>query len=236
MAERKCFIVRTDNKYWEEKLIEFDYYKGFALSQKQKSIKSFHENILKIDDKFKVLEISTKSTIDVGRQSSAFNLRYIENGDNKNCAIENVFQSSKVFENGGPYLDLRNVHPKEAKTDERLKKSGRLVYFKLDGREWPLIPETMFYDWIYINALYSNKYLAEKILDYNVFTDIEYNHKKSINCQARAAAIFVSLSQRGIINDIINSPDLFEKVYQYKDDKENNFQQLTFVPDLDIKK
>ena len=36
MAERKCFIVRTDNKYWEEKLVEFDYYKGFALSQKQK--------------------------------------------------------------------------------------------------------------------------------------------------------------------------------------------------------
>lgn len=227
MAERKCFIVKIDDTCWEEKLVEFEYYNGFALSQKQKSINSFHENILKIDDKFKVLEISTKSTIDIGRLLSAFNLRYIENG--KNYAIENIFQSSKVFENGGPYLDLLNVHPREAKNDERLKISGKLVCFKLNGLEWPLMPKTMFYDWIYINALYSNSYLAEKILDYNVFTDIEFNHKKSINCQARAAAIFVSLSKRGIIDEIINNPRLFEKVYQDKDEKENKFQQLSFL-------
>lgn len=226
MAERKCFIVKTDDTCWEEKLVEFDYYKGFALSQKQKSIDSFHENISKIDHKFKILEISTKSTTDIGRLLSAFNLRYIEN--EKNYAIENVFQSSKVFENGGPYLDLLNVHPREAKRDERLQNSGKLICFNLNGREWPLTPKTMFYDWIYINALYNNSYLAEKILDYNVFTDIEFNHKKSINCQARAAAIFVSLSKRGIIDKIINDPGLFEKVYQNKDDKENKFQQLSF--------
>lgn len=226
MAERKCFIVKTDNTCWEEELVEFEYHKGFALSQKQKSIKSFHENILKIDDKFKVLEISTKSTIDIGIQLSAFNLRYVEN--EKDYAIENIFQSSKVFENGGPYLDLLNVHPREAKVDKRLQNSGKLICFNLNGQEWSLTPKTMFYDWIYINALYNNSYLAEKILDYNVFTDIEFNHKKSINCQARAAAIFVSLSKRGIIDEIINNPRLFEKVYQDKDNKENRFQQLSF--------
>ena len=226
MAERKCFIVKTDNTCWEEKLVEFEYHKGFALSQKQKSIKSFHENILKIDDKFKVLEISTKSTIDIGIQLSAFNLRYVEN--EKDYAIENIFQSSKVFENGGPYLDLLNVHPREAKVDKRLQNSGKLICFNLNGQEWSLTPKTMFYDWIYINALYNNIYLAEKILDYNVFTDIEFNHKKSINCQARAAAIFVSLSKRDIIDEIINNPRLFEKVYQDKDNKENRFQQLSF--------
>ena len=129
MAERKCFIVKTDNTCWEEKLVEFEYHKGFALSQKQKSIKSFHENILKIDDKFKVLEISTKSTIDIGIQLSAFNLRYVEN--EKDYAIENIFQSSKVFENGGPYLDLLNVHPREAKVDKRLQNSGKLICFNL---------------------------------------------------------------------------------------------------------
>ena len=223
MAERKCFIVKTDDTCWEERFVKFDYYKGFALSQKKKSIESFHANILKIDDKFKVLEISTKSTVDIGRLLSAFNLRYVEN--EKDYAIENVFQSSKVFENGGPYLDLLNVHPREAKADERLQNSGKLICFNLNGREWPLTPKTMFYDWIYINALYNNSYLAEKILDYNVFTDIEFNHKKSINCQARAAAIFVSLSKRGIMDEFINNPRLFEKVYQ---DKENRFQQLSF--------
>ena len=33
--------------------------------------------------------------------------------DEKFVSLENVFQSSKVFENGGPYVDLLNVSPLE---------------------------------------------------------------------------------------------------------------------------
>lgn len=212
MAERKCFIAKTEGPYWEEKLVTFHYYPGFSLSQAQKSIRSLHESILKTDDRLRVLEISTKSTEVLGTKLSAFHLRYPADG--QDYAIENVFQSSKVFTNGGPYLDLLHVHPKEAKTDERLKTSGALVCFRQNGRDWPLIPQTMFYDWIYIWALYHDKELSKKILDYNTFTDIVFNHKKSINCQARAAAIFVSLSLRGEIDSVIKEPRLFETVYR----------------------
>ena len=73
-------------------------------------------------------------------------------------------------------------------------------------------------------------YLAEKILDYNVFTDIEFNHKKSINCQARAAAIFVSLSKRGIMDEFINNRFKINRVYKVT----NGSVELMSVPSADI--
>ena len=53
--------------------------------------------------------------INLGVKLSAFNLKL--NG----YTLENIFQSSKVFSNGGPYRDLMNVAPKEAKRDGRLQ-------------------------------------------------------------------------------------------------------------------
>ena len=50
-----------------------------------------------------------------------------------------------------------------------------------------------------INALLENQELAETALRYDAFTDIEFNPEKSLNCQAQAAAIFVSLSRQGLI-------------------------------------
>ena len=49
----------------------------------------------------------------------------------KEFSVENAFQAGKVFENGGPFLDLLTVTPREAKRDTRLKESGRLLKFKL---------------------------------------------------------------------------------------------------------
>ena len=34
---------------------------------------------------------------------------------------------------------------------------------------------------------------------YDAFTDIEFNPDKSLNCQARAAAMFVALNREGLI-------------------------------------
>ena len=84
----------------------------------------------------------------------------------------------------------------------------------------------MFYDWLYINSLNRNKKLSLEILNYNAFTDIEFNHKKSINCQARSAAIFVSLCKKGILEETIQDKDKFRKIYL--EEKESD-SQLTFL-------
>ena len=183
MAKRPAFFV-SQGKVISE-IYSFEWYSGFAVSQKQKSIKSLHNAIKKADLNARPLEISTKSMERIGIKASALHLKI------NNDTLENVFQSAKVFEHGGPYLDLLDVSPKEAKRDERLHKSGSLKAFRYQNEEFPLIPQTVFYDFIYITAIKQSFTTDEvnTILRYNYFTDIEFNPAKSINTQARAAAI-----------------------------------------------
>lgn len=218
MAKRICFISRpSEYPIYKEMEVEFKYFNGFAVSQKQKSIDSMHNSINIIDKSLQILEVSTKSTNPTGVALSAFNLKFYDSNTDKEYPLENIFQSSKVFERGGPYRDLLNVHPKDAKRDERLKSSGNLIHFNYNDTIWDREPKTMFYDWIYISSLYRNKNLSKKILEYNAFTDIEFNQEKSINCQARSAAIFVSLSKLGKLDEVLNSKEEFKKIYsKYK--------------------
>ena len=49
------------------------------------------------------------------------------------------------------------------------------------------------------------------IINYDFFTDIEFNHEKSLNCQARSAAIFVSLYQKGLLEECLADIVKFEE-------------------------
>ena len=145
MADRPAFFIRQGKVVSE--IYSFEWFSGFAVSQKQKSIESLHNAILKADINARPLEVSTKSKEAIGVNLSAFNLKL------NNYPLENIFQSAKVFENGGPYLDLLDVLPKEAKRDERLRHSGDLRAFRYQNEDFPLIPKTAFYDFIYISAV-----------------------------------------------------------------------------------
>lgn len=87
---------------------------------------------------------------------------------------------------------------REIRADERLCISGRLLGFDLAGQKWGLEPKTAFYDWLYLTALMQNPQLSIQILDFEDFTDVEFNPEKSISCQARTATLFVALKQRRI--------------------------------------
>lgn len=216
MAEKKIFMV-SNLHYCKEDMITYAFHRGLAASQKQKNVVSLHEAINQRYRNKHILEISTKSLQPLGASLSAFNLKFFHEDLQKEVCLENLFQSSKVFSGGGPYRDLLDVKPKDAKRDERLQSSGRLLGFKLYDHEddpmWPLNPQSMFYDWIYIKALLQHEELAKAILDYDVFTDIEFNHNRSINCQARAAAIFVGLHKKGELEEKLSSPETFATVY-----------------------
>jgi hypothetical protein len=177
--------------------IEFQWFAGMSVSQKQKSIVSLHEATRKRLGDTNILEISSKSKEPLGVQLSAFNLKVPL--DNRLVAVEVAFQAGKVFEKGGPFLDLLDGTSRDAKGDVRLQASGRLIGFTLSGESWPLTPRTAFYDWIYLRALVANPDLAEQLLEYQAFTDIEFNPEKSLNCQARTAALYVSLHQECIL-------------------------------------
>ena len=133
---------------------------------------------------------------------SAFNLMVVT-PKGRRFSLECAYQASKVFEHGGPYIDLLEKTSIEAKKDPRLKNSGDLKYFSFFGRRWELQPTTSFYDWLYINTLNKNDELAEELLRYDAFTDIAFTPGKSYNCQAYAAALYVSLVKRKMMDKSI---------------------------------
>lgn len=224
MATRPIFRICKHPPFYIEELTEFEYFSGFAEIQKQRSIRSLHEAYLKKHPQDKLLEISTKSSDALGVSLSAFSLHVIA-PTGAECSLEALFQGSKVFEDGGPYTDLYQHPPWEAKKDPRLKGSGKIVAFRLGDIVFPTEPKTYFYDWIYANALNKNRKLVSEITDYSGFTDIEFNPKKSLNCQARSAAIFISLEHSGLLQQAISSPTQFlEIVYHMKDEK-NTFNE-----------
>ncbi|BDO04504.1 hypothetical protein KAM622c_40910 [Klebsiella quasipneumoniae subsp. quasipneumoniae] len=66
-----------------------------------------------------------------------------------------------------------------------------------------------FYDWLYISALRKQQELAEQIVEYDAFTDIEFNPERSINCQAYSAALYVSLFKQSLLDQAISSKESF---------------------------
>lgn len=202
MATRIVFLPTEpgEDALFREVLVSFEWIPGMAISQAKKSVRNLHTSAAQNHGLNRVLEISTRSEEILGVSLSAFNLMVSINA--QLISVETAYQSSKYFENGGPYLDLLNVSSLDAKKDSRLKKSGRLIGFAYDGINWPLKLAPNFYDFLYISGLlqYKNR---QELLSYEAFTDIafgqvshDYKAGKSYNCQARSAAIFVSLLRR----------------------------------------
>jgi hypothetical protein len=203
MANRPFFIPNDNkNELVKTELVEFKWFSGFAKVQKQKSISSFHENISKQFRYNKILEISTKSKDKLGVKLSAFNLKI--NFKDKEYFLESLFQGSKVFSNEGPYVDIYKKESIDAKKDERIKRSD-LKEFSFFGEKFTL--DFDFYSWLYFLALKQNKKLTSEMLQYQAFTDIEFNPEKSLNCQAYSAALYLSMIKNNILNIDKEYPD-----------------------------
>lgn len=208
MAERPVFIPHKEvGRLVEEKSFAFRWNAGLSPSQKRKNVAALHAAAER-SGYSPLLEVSSKSDEEIGRRLSAFNLK-IEMDGTPPIPLECAFQGSKVFEHGGPFNDLFHVDSRDAKRDQRLSDSGRLTGFFFEGQKFPLVPKTAFYDWIYIRALHPHGEWLHLLSRYKGFTDIEFNPERSINCQARSCATFVSLQERGILEKCVASPSYF---------------------------
>jgi len=92
----------------------------------------------------------------------------------------------------------------DAKRDERIRTSGNIIAFDFMGVQYPTVPITLFYDWLYITVFHQNRMLSDQILEYNGFTDIAFNPQKSWNCQARSAALYLTLQATGKLEQVIS--------------------------------
>jgi hypothetical protein len=222
MANRPVYMPTPDKKpFVKEEGVEFVWSPGMAVIQKQKSIRSLHKSAKEAFGFKHVLEISSKSEKDYGRSLSAFNLKF--QIDDTEMTVESAFQGSKVFDDSGPFYEFYTMTGREIKKDGRLAESGKLVKFSLLGDEWDLEPKTAFYDWLYLNALIQNPALSAKLKNHQGFTDIEFNPKKSLNCQARSAALYVALDGKIDIKLLLQDKQKFiETIYTKTSKAEQN--------------
>jgi hypothetical protein len=208
MAERPIFIPAPNTpELVKEISCPLVWNSGFALVQKKKNIKALHESA-RLAGYAPLLEVSTKSDEKLGQHLSAFHLK-VSTNHSGNIPLESAFQGSKKFEHGGPFTDLYSAEPKMAKRDPRLQNSGRLIAFEFEGIQFPLNPKTVFYDWLYINAIFPHREWLCRLDRYAGFTDIEFNPERSINCQARSCALFVALQSKNLLENATESPGAF---------------------------
>ena len=209
MATKMCFKVNEENVF-DEEIVEFTYVKGMAFSQKCKNVLSFHSSIQTQFPNAKILEVSTKSYNPVGVALSAFNLTL------DGCPVECLYHASKVFEDETCFEFLKDDSPRDAKRYIRENGQKPLKCYKYQNEEISLDTGTLFYDYIYIRALIQHPEVSSALSDYDIFTDIEFNEKKGVNCQARACAIYSYMLRTDTVERYMGSMAEFEKIYSLR--------------------
>lgn len=204
MATRPAWTIRNNRVISES--FDFEWFSGFSISQKQRSISALHNEII-AQTKGTPLEISTKSIYQLGYDLSAFSLTL------EGKTLENIYQSSKVYENGGPYLDLLLVKPGSAKRDPRHQSSGAFKGYQYKDMFWAAELKTAFYDYIYTQAVLEKFGANVNFGKFNWFTDIEFNPKKSINCQARAITLYKLLQERRFLS-VCSDPNAWLRLHK----------------------
>ena len=222
MAERPLYIPIEEPPFFKVQSIAFKWFPGYSVTQKQKSIESLHQNACsQIEPIENPLEISSKSTEQLGHQLSAFHLPAYskeERYQDPPCSLETMFQTSKVFGEDVHCIDLLGNDHRAVRKQIRERENQGLKCFRLEDVDWPLDPRGAFYNFIYLRSFNERKDLHADILRHDGFTDIEFNPRKSINCQAEAVSVFVGLSEAGHSLDEVcaNKESFLETVYPSK--------------------
>lgn len=199
MTNRPVYLPKLTRPFYKIENFSFDWNPGQSIAQKQKNSQILRGLYKEKYPQGKILEASTKSDTEEGKSLSPFNLTLRLPSLRKAFPVENIFHASKAFRHGGPYVDLLGVSPTAAKNDPRLLDSGEIVHFVMEGKKYPAEPDYLFYNWLYLRALLANPQQAASVKNADAFCDIEYNPSKGKNNQARACAIFHSLSELGLL-------------------------------------
>jgi hypothetical protein len=232
VAERPVFLPQYSGPLLVKTVfVPFHWSAGMALVQKRRSIAALHQAATEMQLCKRPLEISSKSAEEVGVSLSAFYLGSCTIKNQSAFTVETMFQSSKVFERGGPFRELLHVSSRDAKKEPRLQTSGRLVHFDLFGEQWQLEPKTAFYDWVYINTLIKNPQLVERLSPFDAFTDIEFNPDRSINCQAYSLALYKALAATNQLEQALKGKDEFLKIVS-SGAVSNSHESTNFQPRL----
>ena len=233
MAQRGIMITKEGYPFFEEIQVNLTWFGGFSKQQMRRCYLSLQLNFL-ADERyldFKPLEISSTSHIQTGVALSAMNLKKYCRTLNKDIVLESAFQGSRIYFDGngkkiGPSMEAYSMEGREAKRYVKEKSCGYHSYeYCYDGVRMvtPSFHISLFYDWLYLSALCeeSNRRVREELIagGYNAFTDIA---TKSLNSQARSAAIFVSLEKMGLLGEVQDF-DCYLKLFRVNMNNKNDY-------------
>ena len=175
------------------------------LEEKQNRVKSLHNNFNLYRPDFKLLEISSISPQPLGVQVSGLRLR-----DSKGNLIEGVYKGSIDYE-GGQLEDLYYVETaREALTDKRGHELGLFSHYNLYGKRVPTEPITLMRYWLWCDAVYSQKNLLERVLEYNGFTTYFSRPSRDyFGTYPEAASLLVALNTRGTVDEAMKNIESF---------------------------
>lgn len=201
MSTRPVYMPKLTRPYYTVENFDFEWAPGQAAAQKMKNSAQLQALWKEKHPEGKILEVSTKSDQEMGVKLSPFNLTKRLSSLRKEFPVENIYQASKTFRHGGPYVDLLGVTPNKALADPRLLDSGDLVSYTCENQQYPAAPDFLFYIWLYLTALLENPGLAAKVKSMDAFCDIEFNPAKGNNNQAKACAVFNSLARLNLLDE-----------------------------------
>ena len=208
MAVRSVYESVPSYPFYRQIDVSFCYFGGFALSRKRKCELSLHMNYNAQYPDTKALEVSSAGLRSLGAKLSAMHLsKLTERGV---TSVESAFQSSRIYSDGvrtvGPFPEYTFLPGKECKKIVKQASSRMHSYqYSFDGMTFyaPVYHISLFYDFLYLNALLEpeNQAVKEELLssDFMAFTDLA---TLSLNSQARSAAIFRGLVMAGLIDEV----------------------------------
>ncbi len=202
MTTRPVYRPKLTRPFYTAESFEFEWANGQSASTKQKNSLRLQEEFKKKHPDLSVLEVSTKSDSPAGAALSPFNLSLRVPSLRKEFPVEVLYQGSKTFRHGGPFVDLYGKAPQDTLHDPRFDDSGELLGFTFEKKMYPARPDFLFYVWLYIQALLENTGSADVVRKTDAFCDIEFNPENGNNNQAKACAIFHSLAQLGLLNQV----------------------------------
>ena len=196
MSKKKAYYIDNNGRVCS-KVFDFAHSTKSNIDKK-KAIGAFQRKIEREEGKrIKHLDINIRNPVEIARDLAPY---HISIGGRK---VECIFQASKFFELGGPYMDLATLPVSKVLSDPRIKNSGEVIDACYDGEHWGK-DRDLFYDYLYIIAVKENidNERLKELLKYDYFTDIETKYSAERNPARAVAIIKLMLMQFGEIPPI----------------------------------
>ena len=212
MAKRLYFIPKSSYQgLIVEKTVYFPEIRGERAHSMKKTLETMLHVIRAKESGGEILEVSPYGNA-VGKACTPWLLK-LKGEDGVAYPVAALYEVAKVYEEGGPYEDLKSKRPDEILGDQRHRQAGSLMGFHFEHEAFTTNPRHKFFDYLYIRALKDREDLHEELLKAEILTDVTYQMSSMYLSPARSVSYFISLYKEGLLDKVLSSSEEFDHLY-----------------------